>query len=246
MLRLSLSLAKFKFKLRNEGSYLGIVWYLLNPLLFFTLLFLIFNDRMGNNIPYYPLYLLLGVIMFNFFQSVTTESTTAILDNRSLIKSIKFPHESLILSNVLKTLISHIFEIFVLAIFLVIFKISLVWLIFYPVIILLFCMFIYGASLALSAFTVYVVDFRNIWDFVARLLWFATPIFYSIGGQSKLFLLNLFNPMYYFITFARDMIIYNKLPELWIISGAVMCSLISLTIGLFIFNKFKKRFAEKI
>src|SRR4030043_292518 len=104
---LSLSLAKFKFKLRNEGSYLGIIWYLLSPLFFFTLLFFIFNERIGSNIQNYPLYLLIGIIMFNFFQSVTSEAATIILTNRGLIKSIKFPRESLVLSNLLRALFSH-------------------------------------------------------------------------------------------------------------------------------------------
>ncbi|MCH7640633.1 ABC transporter permease [Patescibacteria group bacterium] len=97
-IRLSLALAKANFKLRNEGTYLGILWYLLNPLLLFALLFLIFFDRLGQNIEQYPLYLLLGIIMFNFFQQATTEATKIIDQNRHLIKSINFPKESLIAS----------------------------------------------------------------------------------------------------------------------------------------------------
>ena len=246
MLKLSFSLAKFKFKLRNEGSYLGIIWYLLNPLFLFTLLFFIFNDRIGTGIEKYPLYLLIGIIMFNFFQSATIESSLSILNNRGLIKSIKFPHESLVLSNILRNLFSHLFEIIIFIIFLVIFKINLIWLLIYPLIIIFFCLFIYGISLSLSAFTVYIIDLNNIWDFVTKLLWFATPIFYSIGGQTKLFILNLFNPLYYFISLARETIIYNRLPEFWVIFGAVMYSLVSFIIGFIIFNTFKKKFAEKM
>jgi len=246
MIGLSFSLAKFKFKLRNEGSYLGLIWYLLNPLFFFTLLFLIFNDRIGNDIQNYSLYLLMGIIMFNFFQSITSESATAILNNRNIVKSLKFPFESLILSNVLRNLFSHIFEIIVLIVFLIISGVSPIWVLIYPLIIILFCIFIYGVSLVLATITVYIVDFGNIWAFITSILWFATPIFYSIGGQANLFLLNLFNPIYYFITLAREIIIYNRIPELWLISGAVMYSLISLTAGLFLFNTFKRKFAERI
>ncbi|MCL5018718.1 MAG: ABC transporter permease [Candidatus Pacearchaeota archaeon] len=246
MIGLSYTLAKFKFKLRNEGSYLGIIWYLLNPLFFFTLLFLIFKDRMGNEILQYPLYLLVGIIMFNFFQSITSESANAILHNRGLIKSIKFPHESLILSNLIKVLFSHFFEMIILIIFLIISGVNPIFIIFYPIVLLFFCLFIYGISLVLSTVTVYLVDFGNIWGFITSMMWFATPIFYAIGGQTRLFILNFFNPLYYFITLARDIIIYNKIPELWVISGAVMFSLMSLTIGLFMFNKSKRKFAEKI
>jgi ABC-type polysaccharide/polyol phosphate export permease len=243
---LSFSLAKFRFKLKNEGSYLGIIWYLLSPLLLFMLLFFIFNDRMGNNIPKYPLYLLTGIIMFNFFQSATLEATTAVLNNRGLIKSIKFQRESLIFSELLKALFSHIFEVAVFIIFMVIFKVNLAWMIVYPVIIAFFFIFIYGISLALSAFTVHVNDVQNIWSFVTKLFWFATPIFYAIGGQTRLFMLNLVNPLYYFITIARETLVYNRMPELWMMIAAGIFSLSSFIIGFLIFNKSKKKFAERI
>ena len=109
---LSFQIAKSGFKLRNEGSYLGILWYLLNPLLLFVLLLLVFADRLGNEIPMYPLYLLLGIVMFNFFQQTTSESTRIVLvDYRDLVKSINFPREAIVLGAVLKFLFSHFFEI---------------------------------------------------------------------------------------------------------------------------------------
>jgi len=243
MLRLGFSLAKFKFKLKNEGSYLGIIWYLLNPLLLFTLLFLIFYDRIGTNIPKYPLYLLIGIIMFNFFQSTTSESTRTLLNNRNLIKSVKVNYKSFIFSDILHNLFSHFFEILVIAIFFIISGINPIWLLVYPVILFLF---IYGFSLILSSLTIYMADLGNIWDFMTKLLWFATPIFYEIGGQKRLFILNLFNPLYYFITITRETLIYNRLPELWIIIGAIEYSLISLVGGIIIFNKLKHKFAENI
>lgn len=246
MLRLSFVLAKVKFKLKNEGSYFGILWYLLNPLLLFTLLFLIFYDRVGGNISQYPLYLLIGIILFSFFQSCTIESTKTISDNRGIIKSIKFPYESLILANILNYLLSHLFEILIFAIFLIISNLNPITLLFYPLIILFFIGFIYGTSLALSAITAYIPDVENIWNFFIKLLWFATPIFYEIGGQTKLFILNLFNPMYYFITLTRDILIYNKVPEFWVLMGVIEYTLISLIVGKIIFTKLKKKFAEKM
>lgn len=247
ILGLSLSLAKAGFKLRNEGSYLGILWYLLGPLLVFILLLLVFSDRLGTDIPNYPLYLLLGIIMFNFFQQTTTESTRAItLEYRDVIKSINFSKESLIASIVLKTLFSHLFEIILFIILLLIFKNSLIGIIFYPIILVFFCFFIFGASLVLAVLTIYFIDLENIWLFASKLMWFGTPIFYAIKGQTRLFYINLFNPMYYFITAARDLIIYNKMPEIWMILGMIVYGLLSLIIGLLIFNKLKIKSAEMI
>ena len=245
-LRLSISIAKAEFKLRYEGSYLGILWYLLNPLLLFLLLFTVFSDRVGQNILHYPLYLLLGIIMFNLFQKITTDSTKIAKGKRYLIKSIDFPREALVGASAIKFLYSHSFEIVVFTVFMLVIGVPLEGILSYPLILLLFSIFIYGISLGLFSISFYFLDLEDIWFFVSRLLWFATPIFYAIGGQRRLFIINLFNPIYYFITAARDTLIYSKIPELWILVGMIFYSLLSLLTGKFIFNRLKGKFAEKI
>jgi len=242
--QLSLALAKAQFKLRNEGSYLGILWYLLNPLLMFILLLLIFSSRLGAGIPYYPLYLLLGIIMYNFFHQITSFSIKNMDEYREIMKSINFPREALVSSNVLRTLFSHIFEIIIFIIIALIFGLFPVGFISYIPILLFFSIFLYGFSLILVSLYVYFIDIENIWVFVSKLIFFATPIFYEITRTSKLFILNLFNPVYYFITLAREVVIYNRLPELWLFVGAIAFSLAFFVAGTVIFLKLKRRFAE--
>jgi len=244
--RLSWVIAKAEFKLKNEGTWLGIFWYLLAPVLTFLLLLGIFTDRLGQNIPNYPLYLLLGIILFNYFQKITNECVRIIRTNKGIIKSINFPRESLIGSVVLKTIFSHIFEIIILIGFLLFFGISIKGLIFYPLILIFLSIFSFGAGLILASLGVYVFDLDNLWVFFSKLVWFATPIFYVIGGQTRLFYLNLFNPMYYFITIARDLIVYGNAPELWMMLVGLNYSLLFLLIGIIIFNKLKIKFAELI
>jgi len=243
---LGLALAKAEFKLRNEGSYLGILWYLLNPVLMFTLLLLVFFDRLGKEISHYPLYLLLGIIMFNLFQKITIESIKVIRDHDLIIKSINFPIKSLIVSTILKTLFSHLFEITVFMVFLLYFKIQLTYILFYLLLLIFFGLFCYGISLFLSSLTVYFTDLQNVWQFAVTLLWFATPIFYSIGGQIRLQFFSYFNPLFYFITIARDVIIYNELPHLWMFAVLFLFTIFSLLIGTLVFNKLKSKFAELI
>ncbi len=246
-LELAYQLAKAEFKLRNEGSYLGILWYLLNPILTFSILYLIFADRLGNNIVSYPAYLLLGIIMFNVFQSTTVEATKSILkEYHHLIKSIQFPRESLVLAIVLKNIFSHIFEIILFSLLLLYMDISLVALVYYIPILIVFIGFIYGSSLLLASLTVYFVDLDNVWNFAVRIIWFGTPIFYAVENQTRLFAISQANPMYYFINSARDLIIYGQIPSAHMMIGSICFGLGSLTLGTIVFRNLKYRFAELI
>ena len=246
ILKPSLSLAKAQFKLRNEGSYLGILWYLLNPILMFILLFFIFSPRIGQGIVNYPVYLIVGILMFNFFQQTTSEATRVIRNYIGIIKSTNFSRESLVLASIISLLLSHAFEILILIGFLVFTGTQLIGLLFYPIIFLFFLLFIYGFSLMLASVSVHFADLENIWAFASRLIFFVTPIFYAVEGQRRLFIINLFNPVFYFITLARDAVIYMKMPEYWIILGAVSYSLLFLIVGIFIFNRLKNKLAEYI
>lgn len=243
--RLSWRLAVVGFKLRNEGSYLGNVWYVLNPALLFLILFYIFFDRLGGAIASYPAYLLLGILLYNFFLRTTNDAVSVISDS-GFIKSIHFQREALVCSVVIKNLFSHLFEAVVFFVFLFFLGVPVYGILLYVLVLGFMAIFTYGVSLFLSAVAVYVVDIGNIWQFFTTLLWFATPIFYSIDGQSRLFILNLFNPPYYFITAARDIVVYAKIPESWIIFGIIAYSLLSLVVGIVVFAKLKTKFAEMI
>jgi ABC-type polysaccharide/polyol phosphate export permease len=166
--------------------------------------------------------------------------------NNFLIKSIKFPIESLVVQVILQNLFSHFFEFLLLLAGLVWFGSSIMFLPLYFVILIFFCFFIFGLSLILASLSVYIIDLVNIWTYAVRIIWIFLPIFYAIGGQTRLFYINLLNPVYYFITVARDIIVYNKIPEMWITTGAVLYALIFFIVGVIVFNKLKSRIAELI
>lgn len=243
---LGFSLASYDFKLRNEGSYLGIFWYLLNPILLFALLLFVFSQNLGIAIENYPLYLLIGIIMFNFFSSTVMGSTKTIIENAGIIKAMNFPRESLILAKVLRVVFSHVFEIIILVVILLFFDFSIKWVLFYPIILLFFVLFVLGFSFLLSSLTVYFIDLDNVWAFASSLFWFGTPIFYAIEKGTMLYYFNLLNPLYYFIIITREFLIYNRFPELWMILIAGIFGLSFLIIGLFLFSKLKFKFAELI
>lgn len=244
ILGLSLQLAKADFKLKNENSYLGTLWYLLDPLLMFAILLTI-RRLVGKGIEHYPLYLLLGLIIFNFFRKTTGSACSAIQNNANLIKSIKLDHEVFVIAILLKSIFSHFFEMALFAVFLVVFKVPVLNIVFYPLIFGFFCLFVFGVSCIVSTVGVYISDFKNVWSVLLRLLWFATPIFYSAKLQLP-FNFKAFNPMYYYITVARKAIVYNQAPEAWMVFGLIAFSLGFFIFGILIFKSFKNKFAELI
>lgn len=247
VLGLSFSLAKANFKVRNEGSYLGIFWYLLEPLFFFIVLIVIRESISDTNIENYQLYLIIGLIMFNFFTAVTNFSTKVIQNNASFIKSLKINKESFVFSGVLQYVFSHFFEFLILTVFVLFLKVEIIWiLLFYPIIFFMFCLFTTGVSLVLSVIGVYINDLKNVWSVFTRLLWFITPIFYVIENNGLLHRISMLNPLYHFINISRDMIIYHKTPQFSTIFLAIFFSVLVFLIGLLIFERNKSKLAEKI
>lgn len=238
---LSWHLAKVNFKLRNEGSYLGIFWYLLDPLLMFLVLFTVFSKNIGSQIDHYPLYLLAGLVVFNFFSSVTSEAASVINANSHFIKSINIPAESLVFSLLLRHLFSHFFEILVFIIFLLYFQISIIGIFFYLPILLFFFLFTAGVSFLLATFGVYANDLNNVWRFISQVLFFASSIFYKFDSSV---LLLKYNPLAIFIESTRQAFIYQK----WQFPGYPLffITLSIFFLGLFVFIKNKQTFAEKI
>jgi ABC-type polysaccharide/polyol phosphate export permease len=246
ILRISLALARVNFNLRIEGSYLGILWYLLNPLVLFVVLFFVKETAFAEvKIDYYPLYLLIGIAGFNFFKQAISGSIDAISSNYEYIKSINnIAPETLVISAVIQAIFSHIFEfilIFGLAIYL---KISLLGLLFYPIIFLVFVMLVLGISFIFATVGVYVSDLNNVWIILSQLIMLATPIFYGINSSSLIYKINLANPLFYFLEAARSIIITSSPPTLFIMSALIIFSLLSFIIGVLIFKKHQKKFAE--
>ncbi|MFT4303129.1 MAG: ABC transporter permease [Candidatus Woesearchaeota archaeon] len=246
ILGLTLSLGIADFKLRNEGSYLGILWYLLSPLLSFGFLWFIFSQALGSDIAKYPLYLLLGIVMYNYFQMSVSESIMAIRNNAGIIKSIKFPKQTLITAIILKFFISHLIEYIILFAFLMYFNIPILQALLYLPILILFIPFIIGLSLIFSSMTVYFIDFQNIWEFLSRILFFITPVFYQLTIPSNHFYINLLNPLFHFITLAREIVLYGNLPQSYTIIGCLAFSILTPLIGICSFKRLEKSFAERI
>lgn len=246
ILGLSFQLAKTNFKLRNEGSYLGILWYLLEPTISFAVLLIVGRVLSQDSIPNYPIYLFIGLIMFNFFNAVTNFSAKTIIDNGKFIKSIKINPEVFVVSGIMQFLFSHFFEVVLVVALGAFLKMNIFWFLFYPIILFFFCLFIIGVSFMLSVFSVYVTDLKNVWTVFTRLLWFITPVFYTIPTSGLIHTMCMLNPMYHFINITRDLLIFHRILDAKTFLFALVSSATFFIVGIVVFEKSKNKLAERL
>src|SRR5260370_40168540 len=115
-------LVRTDFKLRYQGSVLGYAWSLLRPLLIFVILYVVFVKflKLGNGVPHYPIYLLLGIIIWNFFNEMTVQSLGSIVGRGDLIRKIRIPRWMIVFSSSISALINLGLNLIVVGVFMVI------------------------------------------------------------------------------------------------------------------------------
>lgn len=251
-------LVRTDFKLRYQGSVLGYAWSLLRPLLMFVILYVVFVKflKLGSGIPHYPVYLLLGIVIWNFFLEMTTQSLGSIVGRGDLIRKIKIPRWMIVFSSSISALINLFLNLVVIVIFMVINHVdplrTSLWL---PLILFEVYIFSLGLSLFLSAAFVKLRDINYIWEVILQAGFYLTPILYPLSRIPSLTFqkIILLNPMAQTIQDARYSIITHQTVTGYHIFDGGWYSLIPFAIvlvaivgGLAYFRRESKYFAENI
>lgn len=244
---LTLELARTQFKMKDQSSFFGLVWSFLNPILMLTILFVIFQFRMGQDIDNYAVYLLVGVVQYTHFSNTTGSALSIISTMKNLSSNAIFPKEIMVIGSVLADVFEFVVSILFCLIMCWAMGIQLTWaLLFLPVIILLQILFTLWVSLLLSVIYVFVRDVRHIYQVILRMLFFVTPIFYDISmiGDGLGKILVLLNPLTHLVQFGRTIIIDGSLPPFALIAIVFTINLFLVHLALVLFRKSEPRFAE--
>jgi ABC-2 type transport system permease protein len=204
-------LVKTDFKLRYQGSVLGYVWSLLRPLLLFVILYLVFARllKVGNNVPHYPVYLLFGIVLWNYFAEVTGGGVGAIVGRGDLLRKINFPKYVIIFAGSFSALINLLLNFVVIAIFMAFSHVSIGWsaVIILPLLVELF-IFSIAVSFLLSTLYVKFRDVSYIWEVVMQAAFYGTPIIYALTRlKMKYAKVLILNPMAQMIQDGRYVLI---------------------------------------
>lgn len=244
------------FKVRYQNSVLGYMWSLLKPLFLFAILYVVFTYiiPLGKDVDHYPVYLLMGIVMWNFFVESTMIGASSIVARADLIRKIRIPRYLVVLSSSFSALINlglSLIVVFIFALFNGIVP-SLSWFLIIPIIIELFVL-AQGLSFLLAALYVKFRDITYIWEIVLQAGFYATPILYPLMTVSEHYQKYFFiNPMAQIIQDARYVVVTNTSTTIWstvhswaVLTPFIVILVIALIGGIY-FKRRSKYFAEDI
>lgn len=234
--------------LRYRRTVLGYLWTLINPLLMMSVMALVFATLFKADLKTFAVFLFAGMIPWNFFNSVVTQSGMSFINNEGLIKKIYLPKAIFPLSIAFALLIDSVLSF--LALFVIILAIggSLSWsVLFIPAAFVLLFFFALGVGFIMSIATVFFRDLQHVILIAMQGLFFLTPILYkhdSLAGKVG-WLVGL-NPVIPFIELFRAPLYQAALPGTGIILQAAAISFSAMAIGLFVFLRQEKKIVFRL
>lgn len=234
---------------RYKGSVLGFLWTFINPLLQLVVYTVVFSMIMRAGIEKYYLFLFVALIPWSFFSNCISGGCASILNEKNLVTKIYFPREIIPISFVTSSFINMLlsFVIVLLVIVLLGDNVNIFAMFSLPIIMVIEYIFALGCTLLLSALTVYFRDLQHIMGIVAMAWQFLTPVMYSEEMvPEELMPVFLLNPMTKIINAYRSALYYGEFPDFGELILPTVISIVMLVIGLAVFHKLQRNFAEEL
>ena len=259
-------LVKTDFKLRYQGSMLGMAWSVLKPLMLFAVMYVVFVRflRFGAGIPHFAVSLLLAQTLWSFFQEATSNGMRAIVDRGDLLRKINFPKYIVVISSTVSALINLAISLVVVLVFMIINGVEFrPTILIFPVLIVELYVFALAIAFLLSTLYVKFRDIGHIWDVIMQIWFYITPIIYPLsqiigmGGHGLLIAkaMLVVNPVAQIIQDARYVLVTTQTETIWNTVGAGMPLLKIIpiiivatifTVGVIVFRKHARTFAEDL
>lgn len=233
-----------ELRLRYRNSVLGFLWTILNPLAYLAILSVVFSKIFRFQIPNYTIFLFSGLVSWAMIQQTVSIATASIVGNQGLIRRVYVPKLIFPLSNVLARYVDHVILTVVLLGAMAIFRAPFTWsLLFLPAAILLNFVFSLGLALITTTAHIRIRDVEHVVSIGFQILFYATPILYTIDVLPPKFrTVLLLNPIYYFVQAFRCPVAYASLPPGWVLWRACLIAVVTFAAGLFIFSRKEKNF----
>ena len=257
-------LVKTDFKLRYQGSMLGMAWSVLKPLMLFAVMYVVFVRflRFGAGIPHFAVSLLLAQTLWAFFQEATSQGMQAIVGRGDLLRKLNFPKYIVVVSSTVSALINLVISLFVVLIFMIVNGVEFrPTILLFPLVVVELYIFALGIAFLLSTMFVRFRDIGHIWDVIMQAWFYATPIIYpltqliNVGWLSVAKLVLMLNPIAQIIQAARYLVVTTQTETIWGLVGQqcwllklipLLIIAIVLLVGVTVFRRRSPYFAEEL
>lgn len=235
-------------KTKYRRSALGFMWSVLNPLGMMVVLTIVFSTVFQQSIPNFPVYLMCGQLIFNFFNEASNLAMTSVLDNAPLIKKVYVPKYLFPLSRVCSALVNMLTSFVALLIVILITRTTITWTIFLAIFPICFAtLFSLGVGLILSVIVVTFRDMKHLYGVITTAWLYLTPIFYPISILPEpVALIVRNNPLTIIVEILRYNVLYYQVaPAILVVKTLIYC-VVLLTAGLVLFKKQQDTFILKL
>ena len=231
-------------KIKYRRSVLGVLWTLLNPLMMMIVLSVVFSNLFKFDVEYFPIYLLSGQVIFNFYSEATNTAMSSILGSASLIKKVYVPNYLFVLARICSSVINLLAAFFALIVVMLAMRVELhytVFLVFVPIILLV--LFSFGIGLLLSAIVVKFRDIMHLYSVFVTALMYLTPVIYPMSILPEwLEKIVKLNPLTNYLTMFRDVMINNHVFGVADLCIGVIEAAVAIVIGLYVFYRNQDNF----
>lgn len=249
-----------EFKRVYFGTVLGYLWSLIRPLTLFAVLLFVFTKvfKVGHTLPFYPVLLLLGIVLFNFFSEATTAAVTSVAAQEGVVRKTQFPRLVIPLSTVITSALNLGVNLVVVLAFIIAWGVPVAWTwLLFPFALVLLCMLTTAVAMALSVLYVRFRDVAIIWTVLSQVLFYATPILYPLGpggfSNPTYERLLMFNPLAVIFEQVRVWVIEPEAPTavdaaggwVWLLPAAAIFVTVC-AFGTWIFKREAPRIAERL
>ncbi len=236
-------------KVRYKNSILGFFWSLLNPLLMMLVFTFVFTQLLGETIEHFPVFVLIGLLSWNWTAATVAGGTTALLDNAPLINKVYFPRMVLPISIVFSNGINYLLSFPVVFLFMLIYRMEFTpWLLYLPVIVMVQATFLIGLVLILSALYVNFRDTIVLVEVGLTAWFFMTPIFYRVEDvvPDLVSWMYWLNPMASIVAELHTILYYGGVPDPLFMARAFTTSLILVALGWMMFTRVSRHLGEHL
>ena len=233
---------------KYKGSWLGVIWTFLNPLLQLLVYSFVFPYILRVNVENYTIFMIVALVPWTFFTTAIQTGTGSIIAESGIIKKVYFPREIIPISVVLSALVNFLITCIIMFLFIFFSGIGFTKLtLLFPFFVLIQTIFTLALTFLLSAITVFIQDIGHFVSIVLMLAFYATPIVYNSELLPAKFqwVISL-NPMAQVINAYRDTLYYQKLPDMSSLGMLTVISIVALVVCYKIFKKLERSFAEEL